>query len=235
MGEYLKIEETTALRSLKVFVKVVVSIFSEKYLSKPNNDDIVRLLAVGEKHGFIGSHSDINVLDRSFIFSNLAQGNTPTVNYTINGHNYVIGYYFADGIYPQWTTFVKTISVPQGNKKKYFAAAQKSARKDVESAFGVLQARFAIIRGPAPCFHIETLNDIMMACVILHNMIIEDERMTMKKKNLNMNSWQKAHMIQCQLALNLNLASSFNIIMLLGIEESIVTPTRSCRPLMTTI
>ncbi|XP_042962337.1 uncharacterized protein LOC122296601 [Carya illinoinensis] len=229
MNEYLKIGETTALRSLKMFVKAVVSIFSEEYLRKPNNDDIVRLLAVGEKRGFpgmlgsidcmhwkwkncptawhgmysghiheptiileavasydlwiwhaffglSGSHNDINVLDRSFIFSDLAQGRTPTVNYTINGHNYAMGYYLADGIYPQWATFVKTISAPQGNKKKYFAAAQESARKDVEHAFGVLQARFAIIRGPARFFHIETLNEIMMACIILHNMIIEDER-----------------------------------------------------------
>ena len=49
-------------------------------------------------------------------------------------------------------------------------------RKDVERAFGVLQARFAIVRGPARFFHSEVLQDIMKACVILHNMIIEDDR-----------------------------------------------------------
>ena len=49
-------------------------------------------------------------------------------------------------------------------------------RKDVEHAFGVLQARVAIVRGPARFFHAETLQDIMKACVILHNMIVEDER-----------------------------------------------------------
>ncbi|XP_042957996.1 uncharacterized protein LOC122293484 [Carya illinoinensis] len=126
--------------------------------------------------GLPGSHNDINVLDRSFIFSNLTQGLTLTVNYTINGYNYAMGYYLVDDIYPQWATFVKTISTPQGNKKKYFAAAQESARKDVECAFGVLQARFAILCGPAWFFHIEIFNEIMMACIILHNIIIEDER-----------------------------------------------------------
>ena len=40
----------------------------------------------------------------------------------------------------------------------------------------MLQARFAIVRGPAQFFYHETLQDIMKACVILHNMIIEDER-----------------------------------------------------------
>ena len=46
----------------------------------------------------------------------------------------------------------------------------------MERAFGVLQSRFAIVRGPAPFFQIETLKDIMTACIILYNMIIEDER-----------------------------------------------------------
>ena len=49
-------------------------------------------------------------------------------------------------------------------------------RKDVERAFGVLQARFAIVYGPTRLFYSEMLQDIMKACVILHNMIIEDEQ-----------------------------------------------------------
>lgn len=60
-----------------------------------------------------------------------------------------MGYYLADGIYPEWSTLVKTIPAPRGNKNKYFAQQQERVRKDVERAFGVLQARFAIVRGPA--------------------------------------------------------------------------------------
>lgn len=86
-----------------------------------------------------------------------------------------MGYYLADGIYPRWATFVKTISQPLGNKRKYFAKGQEATRKDVERAFGVLEARFAIIRGPARFWDKETLREIMTACVIMHNMIIEDE------------------------------------------------------------
>ena len=85
-------------------------------------------------------------------------------------------YYLAYGIYPSWATFVKTIPEPQGNKKKHFALAQESCRKDVERAFGVLQARFAIVRGPARFWDDDTLSLIMRAYVIMHNMIIEDER-----------------------------------------------------------
>jgi hypothetical protein len=40
---------------------------------------------------------------------------------------------------------------------------------------GVLQSRFAIVRGPARFGDQKTWR-IMTACVIMHNMIIEDER-----------------------------------------------------------
>ena len=103
----------------------------------------------------------------SNIFSKLVEGRASVVNYSINGNDYIMGYYLADGIYPKWSTFVKTILAPQGEKGKLFAKAQEAYRKDVERAVRVLQARF---------FFPETLQDIMKACIILHNMTIEDER-----------------------------------------------------------
>ena len=126
--------------------------------------------------GMAGSHNDINVLQRSDIFARLAEGEGPQVNYNIYSHEYSMCYYLADGIYPSWATFVKTIPEPQGNKKKYFAKAQEACRKDVERAFGVLQSRFAIVRGPARFWDKETLREIMTGCIIMHNMIVEDER-----------------------------------------------------------
>ena len=126
--------------------------------------------------GLPGSHNDINVLHRSHLFARLADGQAPKVDFTINGHSYNMGYYLTDGIYPQWATFVKTIQSPLGNKRKYFAKAQEAVRKDVERTFGVLQSRFAIVRGPAHFWDKDTLRKIMTACVIMHNMIIEDER-----------------------------------------------------------
>jgi hypothetical protein len=125
--------------------------------------------------GMPGSHNDINVLHRSPLFDNLAEGRAPQVNYSINGHDYTMGYYLADGIYPTWATLVKSISLPQGNKRQYFAKAQEAARKTVERAFGVLQARFVIVRGPVHIWDKDKISQIMRACVIMHNMIVEDE------------------------------------------------------------
>jgi hypothetical protein len=50
--EYVRIGESTAVESLKKFVKAVVNIFSEEYLRSPNSNDIARLVAVNEKCGF---------------------------------------------------------------------------------------------------------------------------------------------------------------------------------------
>ncbi|XP_045827958.1 uncharacterized protein LOC123919946 [Trifolium pratense] len=66
----------------------------------------------------------------------------------------------------------------QGDKRKLFAQHQEGARKDIERAFGVLQSRFAIIRNPARSWHLDALKRIMDTCIILHNMIVEDERAT---------------------------------------------------------
>ena len=116
------------------------------------------------------------MLDRSYIFNELAEERAPAVYYSINGHDYTMGCHLTDGIYPKWATFVKTISTPQGHKRKLFAATQEAYRKDVERAFGVLQARFAIVCGPTQFFHLKILRTIMKACIILHNMTVEDEQ-----------------------------------------------------------
>lgn len=77
--------------------------------------------------------------------------------------------------YSSWSTFVKTIPAPIGLKAKHFAQSQKFARKDAERAFGILQARFNIVCGPTRFMDEHTLVDIMKACIIMYNIIIEDE------------------------------------------------------------
>ncbi|XP_062182148.1 uncharacterized protein LOC133886469 [Phragmites australis] len=217
-----------SMLALRKFVEAIVVLFSDEYLRAPTAEDTARLLAEGERRGFLGmlgsidcmhwvwkncpkawhgaytghtrkpsivleavasynlwiwhaffgmpgSLNDINVLHRSNIFTRLTDGTAPNVSYTVNGNRYDMGYYLGDGIYPEWATIVKAISAPRGNKSVHFSAMQAAIRKDVERAFGVLQSRFAIIRRPARVWDQSTLQNIMTTCVIMHNMIIEDE------------------------------------------------------------
>jgi hypothetical protein len=75
---------------------------------------------------------------------------------------------------------MKSITLPQIEKHKLFDEHQEGARKDVERAFGVLQSRFAIVRRPTRLWKRKSIGRIMLACVILHDMIVEDERDNVK-------------------------------------------------------
>ncbi|XP_028097774.1 uncharacterized protein LOC114297545 [Camellia sinensis] len=156
VDDYIRIEESTAIQSLQQFCNLVIEIIGPEYLRSLTPTDITRLLAIGKVQGF--------------------PSKAPPVHYTINGHSYNMGYYLADSIYPQWATLVQTISSPQGAKKQHFTMMQESAMKDVERAFGVLQSRFVIIGGAVRFWDSKMLANIMKSCIILHNMIVEDER-----------------------------------------------------------
>jgi hypothetical protein len=81
--------------------------------------------------------------------------------------------------------FYKTISQPQGAKRAQFSIVQEAQRKDVERAFGVLpQARlWRILALPCKLWSVGAMNHVIIACIILHNMIIEDEWDSTKDTN----------------------------------------------------
>ncbi|KAI3770633.1 hypothetical protein L6452_01773 [Arctium lappa] len=158
VDEYFRMSATTTRDVLMNFVDGVILCFGDEYLRKPNNDDLARLLHAGDQRGF--------------------PGRAPKVSYIMNGRENDRAYYLTNGLYPSWSTFVKSITFPTIEKHKLFAQCQESARKDVERAFGVLQARFAFIRHPCLVWDKDNMGRIMIAYIILHNMLVEDERET---------------------------------------------------------
>ncbi|XP_071699093.1 uncharacterized protein [Rutidosis leptorrhynchoides] len=121
-----------------------------------------------------GSNNDINVLNRSPLFDSIRNGSAPPSPFTVNGHNYTHGYYLADDIYPDWATLIKAYQSPTDEPCAKFTRFQESARKDVERTFGVLQGRFNILRVPGRAWRAKKMHRILYCCVLLHNMIQED-------------------------------------------------------------
>jgi hypothetical protein len=85
----------------------------------------------------------------------------PLVAFTINSNQCDMGYYLVDGIYPYWLAFVKTVCHPANPRIKHFSAKEESAKKDIERAFDVLQARWAVIHGPTYGWSPPNIQDIM--------------------------------------------------------------------------
>lgn len=56
-----------------------------------------------------------------------------------------------------------------------FSVSQEYVRKDVERCFGVLQSRWSMIAHPCRLWSTSDMADVIYACIIMHNMIIEDE------------------------------------------------------------
>nr|KAJ0204294.1 hypothetical protein LSAT_V11C500274300 [Lactuca sativa] len=110
--------------------------------------------------GVAGCNNDINVLNQSPLFKDVLQGYALKCNFTVNGRTYTKGYYLADGIYLEWATMVKSFPHTANPKRIKFKEMKVAARKDVERAFGVLQSRWAIVRGPARSQHLKNIKDM---------------------------------------------------------------------------
>ena len=68
--------------------------------------------------------------------------------------------------------------MPQGEKRKLFTKCQEATKKYVERAFDLFKSRFTIICNPLDNWQMGTMKRIILTCIILHNMIVEDERDT---------------------------------------------------------
>ncbi|CDF34444.1 unnamed protein product [Chondrus crispus] len=202
LDEYLSMSEDSVLQSLKSFCSTVIQKFGIEYLREPNEADLRRILAINAARGFPGkptivleaicdgelwiwhaffgspgSLNDINVLDRSPTMERIIAGEFPaSIPYTLNKKQRTMPYYLADGIYPSWAIFMKTIKDNTERKEEAFAKAQKTIRKDIERAFGVLVARFHILQNPSRLWKRSDVSNVMVACIILHNMIVESRR-----------------------------------------------------------
>ncbi|XP_008231656.1 PREDICTED: uncharacterized protein LOC103330822 [Prunus mume] len=147
VDEIARIGKSTILESLVRFCDAVETLYTRDYLRRPTPRDLQRLLQKAESRGFPGMISSI------------------------------------DCMHLQWKNCPTAWQGDYGNRKGQKSIILEAVagfdtwgyRKDVERCFGILQAWWAIIRGATRLFDEEVLRSIMMTCIILHNMIVEDE------------------------------------------------------------
>jgi Plant transposon protein len=69
------------------------------------------------------------------------------------------------------------ISRPKKKPEEHdFNDRQEAVRKSVERVFGFLLKRFNILYQPSRLHYVDTMRSVVLACVILHNMIVEVRR-----------------------------------------------------------
>jgi Plant transposon protein len=86
-------------------------------------------------------------------------------------------YFLVDGIYPQYSCFVKAIREPITVEERCFAAWQESCRKDIERAFGVLKNTWQFMGRPILMMDLGNISRRVTTCLILHNMLVSDRVM----------------------------------------------------------
>ncbi|GJU61920.1 zinc finger, CCHC-type containing protein [Tanacetum coccineum] len=160
--EYLQMSEHTARDALFFFNMCIIELYMPKYLRKPTSEDVVKIQQQHNNvHGFPGMLGSIDCMhwewkncpvswqgqygrgDKKYptIMLEAVASQDLWIWHAFYGMavEYRNGYYLADGIYPEWASFVKSFTVATDPKHTYFKQRQESARKDVERAFGVLQ------------------------------------------------------------------------------------------------
>lgn len=67
-----------------------------------------------------------------------------------------------------------------------FNNAQEAARKCVERAFGILVAKFHILKNPIRNWQMDDIKNILYCCIILHNMVVAERRTAIHDNNIEM-------------------------------------------------
>ncbi|GJY05041.1 ALP1-like protein [Tanacetum coccineum] len=101
--------------------------FKAQFCRGDHESDLVILLeAIASKDlwiwhaffGVFGMNNDVNVLRQSPIFNDLKGGKAPDVPFVANDVTYKREYYLTDGIYPEWSVLMNSISNPGSNDHK---------------------------------------------------------------------------------------------------------------------
>ena len=116
-----------------------------------------------------GSVHDAKLFANSKINENLQTGNIPDTALTVlPGYDAISNYLIGDPVYPLTSYCIKEITSCSKNEEVIFNNMLRSARSQVECAFGRLKARWGFLRKKID-LKIETVPKVIYSCFVLHN------------------------------------------------------------------
>ncbi|XP_061993884.1 uncharacterized protein LOC133711808 [Rosa rugosa] len=194
-AEYCRMAKSTSVAAFQHFTRGIVDLYSAEYLRAPTAADLRRLLAKAERRGFPGMIRSIDCMHWQWKncptgwageYSGRKQIPTIILEAVASYDTWIWHAFFGmPGACNDLNVLAKSplfdeLTAGRAPLIQFqeieFAKAQEGYRKDVERCFGILQSRFGIVRGAARGWHKEDLRYIMLTCIILHNMIVENER-----------------------------------------------------------
>ena len=135
-------------------------------------------------YGSAGSFNDINILRLSNLMTSFLDGSflesekeAGVIPYSIGEEEFNQLFLLVDGIYPNYSRFVKGIKDPLSDEEKSYTKWQEATRKDIERAFGVLQSRWKFMAYPIHIMKLDKICRRVQTCLILHNMGVSDRVM----------------------------------------------------------
>jgi hypothetical protein len=135
-------------------------------------------------YGYAGTMNDRNILNLSPFHESLLNGAFDKLEMKAGVVPYCVGdemfdklFILVDGIYPQYSRFVKGIKQPITTEETKYTAWQEGARKDIERAFGNLKSRWQFAANPILLHSVTEIAGRMTTCLILHNMLGSDRIM----------------------------------------------------------
>ncbi len=118
--------------------------------------------------------NDLNIWDPSQLHESFIGGTFGKIDFDfeINGEQFTNLYFLVDGIYPELSHFVKTISVPVSLLESKFAKWQESVRKNIERGFGVLSKKFKFMQTLVRLHYVDDIFYVVKLCICLHNEMV---------------------------------------------------------------
>ena len=161
------------------------------YQGKENSPSVV-LEGISDYHmffwhasyGYAGTLNDKTIFDLSPFQECLLDGSfeererqSGVVPYRIADEEFNKMFVLVDGIYMNYSRFVKGIKIPSTNEEAKYTEWQEGVRKDIERAFGNLKTLWKFISRPIEIWNLSHIANRVTTALILHNVVVSDRVM----------------------------------------------------------